>query len=76
VVQILAEGGEFADVRELVAGSRGRKVFEEGDPDLGIWSVGLAQGIIHDIPTVEELVSRIMREAEETIQQRLSGFVS
>ena len=29
-----------------------------------------------NIPTVEELVSRIMREAEETIQQRLSGFVS
>src|SRR5690606_860137 len=75
-VQTLAEGGEFADVREVVAGSRGRKGCEEGDPEVGIWSVGLAQGITHDIPTVEELVSRIMREAEETIQQRLSGFVS
>ncbi|UOE43062.1 NAD(P)H-dependent flavin oxidoreductase [Agromyces larvae] len=68
VVEILANGGEFADVRELVAGARGRTVFEQGDLDAGIWTVGLVQGLIHDIPTVDELVRRIVEEAERVLQ--------
>lgn len=75
VVKILGEGGEFSDVRDLVAGSRGRLVFEEGDPEHGIWSAGLVQGLINDIPTVGELVSRIAREASEIISGRLAAMV-
>ncbi|MDR3506579.1 MAG: nitronate monooxygenase family protein [Caulobacteraceae bacterium] len=76
VVEIERRGGaQFEDVRELVAGARGRKVYEEGDPDLGIWSAGMVQGLIHDIPTVKELVDRIISEAEGLIKNRLSGMV-
>jgi nitronate monooxygenase len=75
VVKILGEGGEFGDVRDLVAGSRGRLVFEQGDPEHGIWSAGLVQGLINDIPTVAELVTRIVREAEEIITNRLGPMV-
>ncbi|MFC9833757.1 NAD(P)H-dependent flavin oxidoreductase [Rhodococcus sp. NPDC127530] len=71
VVHILAEGGDFADVRDLVAGARGRRVHEEGDLDLGIWASGLSQGLIHDIPTVAEMVARIVHEAEELVRDRL-----
>jgi len=60
---------------ELVAGSRGRRVFDEGDPDAGIWTVGTVMGLIHDIPTCGELVSRIAGEAEEIIIGRLAGMV-
>ncbi|GAA1695757.1 NAD(P)H-dependent flavin oxidoreductase [Fodinicola feengrottensis] len=74
VVRILDEGGEFADVRDLVAGSRGRKVFELGDPEHGIWSAGLVQGLIKDIPTVGELVRRIVTEAVEIIDGRLAAM--
>jgi len=73
VVEVLDNGGEFPDVRELVAGERGRKVFEDGDLDAGIWSAGLAQGLIDDVPTVAEAVDRIVAEAEELISQRLMG---
>ena len=45
-------GATIDDVRHLVAGERGRAVYEEGDPDSGIWSAGMVQGLIHDIPTV------------------------
>lgn len=72
VVQILSEGGDFADVRDLVAGARGRRVHEEGDLDLGIWASGLSQGLIHDIPTVAEMVTRIVREAEDLVRGRLT----
>ena len=31
-------GAKFEDVRELVSGARGRKVYEDGDPEAGVWS--------------------------------------
>jgi nitronate monooxygenase len=76
VVAIEKRGGAtFEDVKDLVAGSRGRVVYEEGDPDYGIWSAGQVQGLIHDIPTCAELVARMVREAEEIIVGRLGGAV-
>lgn len=74
VVEILDEGGGFPDVRDLVAGTRGRRVFEDGDLEAGIWSAGLAQGLIDDIPTVREVVERIVGEAEELITGRLTAL--
>jgi NAD(P)H-dependent flavin oxidoreductase YrpB (nitropropane dioxygenase family) len=68
-------GSKFEDVRELVSGARGRKVYELGDPEYGIWSAGPAVGLIHDIPTCEDLVSRMEREAEEMMALRLRGMV-
>jgi len=52
------------------------KVYETGDLDAGIWSVGTSMGLIHDIPTVGELVSRIVSEAEQIITGRLSNLIS
>jgi NAD(P)H-dependent flavin oxidoreductase YrpB (nitropropane dioxygenase family) len=54
---------------------RGNKVYEIGDVDAGIWSVGTSMGLINDIPTVGELVSRIVDEAEELIIGRLADMV-
>jgi nitronate monooxygenase len=50
-------------------------VFETGDVDYGIWSAGMSQGLIHDIPTCKELVTRIVSEAEAIIRARLEGMV-
>jgi len=71
VVAMEKDGAKFEDVRELVAGTRGRSVYEVGDNDAGIWSAGQVQGLIHDIPTCAELIHRIVREAEEIIHARL-----
>ena len=76
VVQILNDGGKFEDVRDLVAGTRGRKVFELGELDLGIWTVGVVQGLIRDIPTVGELVTRMVTEAEQLITGRLQSMIA
>ena len=62
--------------RELVAGARGKMVYATGDADEGIWSAGQVQGLIHDIPSCAELVSRIMRDAEAIIQGRFEGMMS
>ena len=63
-------------VAHLVAGERDRKVLEEGDMEAGIWSAGMVAGLIRDIPTCEELVHRIVSEAADIINKRLSGFAS
>jgi NADH:quinone reductase (non-electrogenic) len=58
-----------------VAGTRGVKVYEVGDLDAGIWAVGTAMGLVDDIPTVADLVARIVDEAEELIPARLTDMV-
>ncbi len=64
------------DVRELVAGARGRaNVLEGGDPDGGIWTIGQSAGLIHDIPSCKDLVANIMRQAEDIIGKRLDRMV-
>ena len=75
VVEILSSGGKFEDVRHLVAGARGRAVFDSGDQEAGIWTAGTVQGLIRDIPTVGELVERIVTEAEALIAGRLTGLL-
>jgi len=69
------EGSEFSDVAELVSGERGFHVLETGEMEYGIWWSGISQGLIHDIPTVAELVSRMVSEAETIIDERLSGLL-
>jgi NAD(P)H-dependent flavin oxidoreductase YrpB (nitropropane dioxygenase family) len=65
------------DVRELVSGVRGRtNVLKGGDIDGGIWSAGQSQGLIHDIPTCEELVKRITKQAEDIIHNRLDRMAA
>lgn len=72
VVAIERKGGAtIDDIKHLVAGARGKVVYEAGDPDYGIWSAGMVQGLIHDIPTCAELVRKIVADAEAIIAQRL-----
>lgn len=63
------EGAKFEELRDLVSGARGRVVYEIGDPDYGVWSAGIVMGLVKDIPTCEELLKRIEREAESTIER-------
>ncbi|HBU36143.1 MAG TPA: nitronate monooxygenase, partial [Hyphomonas sp.] len=72
VVEIERKGGtKFEDVQHLVTGVRGRKAMADGDTDGGIWSAGMVQGLINDIPTVKELIDGIVSDAESIIHGRL-----
>ena len=75
VVEAEREGKDFAAVADLVKGVRGREGLQTGDTNHGIWSAGMIQGLIHDIPTCHELVTRIVADAETIIRQRLSGML-
>ena len=64
----------FADIAPEVAGVYPR-IMKDGDMDAGAWSCGMVAGLIHDIPTVAELIERIMAEAETIIADRLAGLL-
>lgn len=76
VIEIESEPGptDFSDLIPLVAGVEGGKVLSEGDMEAGIWTAGVVMGLIHDIPTCEVLVRRIVDDAEAIITGRLAGF--
>lgn len=72
VVEIESTGtATFEDVKDLVAGQRGRVVFEKGDMEHGIWSAGISVARVKDIPTCKEMVSRLVSDAEDIIDGRL-----
>ena len=74
VVEIESTGSAtFEDVKDLVAGQRGRDVFEEGDLEHGIWSAGISVARVKDVPTCKEMVARLVSEAEEIIDGRLQS---
>ncbi len=77
VVRRLAQpGAVFEDVRELVAGTAGKELLETGDLSKGVFWAGMIQGLIHDIPTCQVLIDRIIAEAEGIINGRLQGFLA
>ncbi len=70
----LGAGITFADIAPEVAGVY-PKIMRDGDMEVGAWSCGMVAGLIHDIPTCQQLIDRIMAEADRLIRQRLMGFL-
>lgn len=78
VERIESEKGEefsFEDVARLVSGKRGREAERKGDADGGIWSAGQVVGLVDSIPTCQELMDQLMKEAEDTVYHRLTTLV-
>ena len=67
---------KFEHVAKLVSGAAGAQVLKTGNLDGGMFWAGMIQGLIHDIPTVQELVDNIMSEADEIIKARLKNMVA
>ena len=65
---------KIEDIHDEVAGVY-PKVMIDGEMDAGAWSCGMVVGLIHDIPSVKQLIERIMAEADRIIRGRLMGFL-
>ena len=70
----LGDDLKFEDIVDEVAGVY-PKVMMEGEPEAGAWSCGMVAGLVSDIPTVKELIDRIMSEAEDIIASKLSKAI-
>lgn len=77
VVQILRRpDATFADVAHLVRGARGRQLLESGDLDAGLVWAGQSQALVHDIPSVAEIVTRIIDDATRIISHNLRAVLT
>ncbi len=71
----LGENIQINDIMDEVAGVY-PKIMSDGDMDAGAWSCGMVAGLIHDIPSCDELVGGMVKEAEEIIAKRLAAFAA
>ena len=71
ILEMEAAGKGIDEIGPVASGQKGRIVFEQGSREVGIWAAGMSIGLIHDVPTVEELISRMVREASAIINERL-----
>jgi NAD(P)H-dependent flavin oxidoreductase YrpB (nitropropane dioxygenase family) len=74
VAEIEAAGGDFSQVHGLVSGQNQEKAWSTGDIEAGMVTVGQCGGLIHDIPSCEDLVKNIMSDAEAIINERLASM--
>jgi NAD(P)H-dependent flavin oxidoreductase YrpB (nitropropane dioxygenase family) len=73
VLELEMEGAPLFKLIDAASGDKAQKMYNEGNLDLGVVSCGQGVGLIKDIPTVKELLDRIVTEAEATIS-RLYGI--
>ena len=66
-----AGGGDFSSLFPLISGQRARQVWKDGNAEEALLTVGQSIGRIKDIPSVAELIERIVREAEAALKGAL-----
>jgi NADH:quinone reductase (non-electrogenic) len=78
IIKTEKEKGDETTIQDIMAEVAGvyPKVMQGGDMDAGAWSCGMVAGLIHDVPTCQELIDRIMSEAEAIIAKRLPKFAA
>lgn len=74
-IEALDGSTDFNDLAALVAGVKGRQVWERGDIEFGIWTAGQVLGLIVDIPSCDDLIKRMVAEATAVIRKRLPALM-
>jgi len=69
ILKLEARGASLEEMLPLISGEAYRRVFLDGELDAGVNSIGEVVGLINDIPTVKELIERIVSEAEAIIRR-------
>ena len=60
-------GCQFEDIRHLVAGTRGRDALHSGQWNAGVVAAGQVVGLIDDIPSCAELITRMVAECRQQL---------
>jgi NAD(P)H-dependent flavin oxidoreductase YrpB (nitropropane dioxygenase family) len=76
VVRLEKEGAKFKDVRHLVAGDRGREALASGDVEGGMWWASMSQVHVKDVPTVKQVIDRMISDAADIVRGRLAASLA
>jgi len=74
VAKVEEEGGDLGELLPLISGERARQVWREGNAEEAMLTIGQSVGRIMDIPTVAELVARMVKEAEAALKKGMKAF--
>ena len=69
IIAIEEKGGGLEELIPLMAGERIKEAWESGDIDHAPLMVGQSIGLIKNIPTCQELLDTMAREAEENLKR-------
>lgn len=69
ILELESQKAPLQEIIKVASGENARKMYKEGDLDVGIVSCGQGVGLVKDIPTAKELLDRIMKEAEDVINR-------
>jgi len=76
VVEMEGQGAGIAELAPLVTGKNGLRVLKDGETDVGLMAAGQSVGLVHDVPTVRELIDTIIEEAQQIVGSRISGMTA
>ncbi len=76
VVALEGQGAGIAELAPLVSGKNGLRVLKDGDTNVGLMTAGQSVGLVHDVPTVKELIDTIIGEAQEIVGTRLAEMTA
>ncbi|MCP5113813.1 MAG: nitronate monooxygenase [bacterium] len=68
-------GASFDELAPLLSGKRGLRVLEEGELDHGLFTAGQCVGLVNDIPTIEQLISGMVKQAKQIVDGRLAPMM-
>jgi NADH:quinone reductase (non-electrogenic) len=75
IAKIEKEGGDLTELLPLISGERARQVWKNGQADMAMLTIGQSVGRINDIPTVADLIERMIQEARESLQKSIQAFI-
>jgi len=77
IIEVEKEKGSDVNIEDIMAMVAGvyPKIMQDGEMDAGAWSCGMVAGLIHDIPSCQDLITRMICEAENIIKGRLASLL-
>ncbi|MGM0452248.1 MAG: NAD(P)H-dependent flavin oxidoreductase [Thermodesulfobacteriota bacterium] len=74
IARVEAEGGDLTELLPLISGERAREVWQSGDAENAMLTIGQSVGRVTDIPSVAELVERMITEAKASLRASIQAF--
>jgi nitronate monooxygenase len=72
ILEMENKGATVEELMPLISGQRGASAYETGDVSGASMTIGQVVGLIHDLPTIKEIIDGIISEAK-VIMQRLQN---
>ena len=68
-LELEAKGATLQELMPVISGKLGKAAYADGNVDGGMFAVGPAAGLIHEVESCKEIIDSIMAEAEEGLKR-------